>query len=180
MVCQGVKRRGWRGRGVERSARGIIGVLSVHDNLVYAKIVDYEACRIILHTVYPHSDPPEFTDIVFSGVVAHHIEHEAFRGGGLSANVVFDAEESSAAYVLCRYAQLLAAAKKYGWPVLEYTDVADLAARLTNGGAKCFEVHSSCGLSGFVFAASMEFRRRPSRAEFASAEPGPAPDRGDR
>jgi hypothetical protein len=147
-----------------------LGVVSVHDNLVYAQVVDYDNCRVVLHTVYPHADPPEYTDIVFTGVVAYHVEQQAFRAGGVSANVVFDTEEADAPMVLGRYAELLAGAKQYGWPVLEYDGLADLAARLTVCGAKCFEVHSSCGLSGFVFAADMELRRRSSRAQVADAE----------
>jgi hypothetical protein len=139
-------------------------VVSVHDNLVYAQIVDYENSRVILHTVYWDSDPPEFTDILFSGVVACHIEQGAFVAGGQLSNVVFDVEESDASLVLGRYHELLAAAKKYGWPVLAYDSLDDLASRLAGGGARCFEVHSSFGLCGFVFATSMEFRSRQSRA----------------
>jgi hypothetical protein len=153
-------------------------MLSVHDNLVYAQVVDYEACLIILHTVYQHSNPPEFTDIVFTGVVAYHTEQAQFRDNGLSANVIFEAEESPVAHVLGRFGELFAAAKQYGWPAQKYSDLAELAAQLTAGGAKSFEIHSSCGLSGFVFAANMEFRRRPSRAELAGAKPGSAADRG--
>jgi hypothetical protein len=138
-------------------------VEAVHDNQVYAQVVDYDACRIILHTVYA-TKPPEFTDIVFAGVIAHHFEHEAFRGDGVLANILFDAEESEVAAVLGRYAELLAGAMNHGWPVLEYDGLDDLAARLAAAGAKCFEIHSSFGLCGFVLAASMEFRRRKSRA----------------
>jgi hypothetical protein len=147
-------------------------VLSVHDNLVYAQAVDYEACRLVLHTVFPHSVPPEFTDIVFTGVVACHIEQQAFRGVGVSANILFNAEEAEAAFVLGRYADLLAATKNYGWPVLKYKDPEDLVARLTAGETKCFEFHGSCGLCGFVFAASMEFLRRSSRVQVAVTEAG--------
>jgi hypothetical protein len=144
-------------------------MMSVHDNLVYAQTLDYERCQVVLHTVYPHAEPPEFTDIVFDGVVAYHIEQQAFGGGGMAANILFDAEESGATNVLSRYAALLAATRNYGWPVPEYDDLDDLASRLTAGGAKCFEVHSSCGLCGFVFAASMEFRRRSSGARVTAA-----------
>ena len=152
-------------------------MVSVHDNLVYAQTVDYDGGRVVLHTVYPPADPPEFTDVVFAGVVVYHVEQQAFGGGGVAANVVFDIEESAAEPVLGRYVDLLAATKNYAWPVPEYDGLDDLAARLTAGGAKCFEIHSSCGLCGFVFAASMEFRRRPARAQVAEAEPGTTPDR---
>jgi hypothetical protein len=87
----------------------------------------------------------------------------------VAANILFDAEESGATNVLSRYAALLAATRNYGWPVREYDDLNDLASRLTAGGSKCFEVYSSCGLCGFVFAASMEFRPRSSGARVAAA-----------
>ena len=138
---------------------------------MYAQAVDYDGCRVVLHTVYYHAEPHEYTDIVFAGVIAYHVEQQAFHGHGVAANVVFDAEESDAAFVLGRYSEILAAAKNYGWPVLQYDGLADLAARLIAGGTKCYEVHSTCGLSGFVFAASMEFRRRSSRARITDAEP---------
>lgn len=137
---------------------------SVHDNLVYAQTTDYEACRLVLHAIYPQADPPEFTDIVFEGVIACHIERQAFHGKGVSANVLFDIAEGDAALTLGQYADLLTATENYGWPILEYHGLHDLTARLTAGGEKCFETHSSCGLGGFVFATSMEFRRRSSRA----------------
>ena len=53
---------------------------------------------------------------MFDGVVVHHIEQQAFRGAGVSRNILFDAEESEAGYVLGRYSDLLAAAKHFGWP----------------------------------------------------------------
>jgi len=129
---------------------------------------------VVLHTVYPPSDPPEYTDIVFSGVVAYHIEQQTFRNSGVSANIIFDVKESEAKLILSQYADLLAASKNYGWPTLEYANLDELVMHLTSNGTKCFEIHSSCGLFGFVFAARMEFRNRRSRAfENDSALPTP-------
>ena len=151
-------------------------MVSVHDNEIYAQVVDYAECRITLHTVYSDAVPPEFTDIVFSGVVATHIELQAFQGVGVSANILFDVAEAEPADLLDQYAALLAATKNYSWPVLEYDGTGDLAARLSAGGVKCFEIQSSCGLRGFVFAASMELRSRLARAGNADAEPGVGAD----
>jgi hypothetical protein len=114
---------------------------SVHDNHIYAQAVDHERCRIVLHTVWPHCEPPEYTDIVF------------------------DVEESDPLLILGQYEELLARTRNYGWPVFQYDGLADLAAQLTAGGARCFEVHGVCGVHGFVFARSMELRTRPSQAE---------------
>jgi hypothetical protein len=152
-------------------------MVSVHDNMVYALAVDYEGRRVVLHTIYPYASPPEFTDIVFEGVVASHIEQQAFRGNGVAANILFDVVESAAALTVGRYAELFAETKNYAWPLAEYDGLDDLTARLTTSGAKCFEVHSSCGLYGFVFAASMAIHPRPSRAQVAPAEPDAAAGR---
>lgn len=153
-------------------------MVSVHDNEVYAHVVDHAARQIVMHTVYPPADPPEFTDILFSGVVACHLELQAFRGVGVSANILFDVAEADPTELLSRYAALLAATKNYAWPVWGYDGPGDLATQLTAGGVKCFEVHSSCGLSGFVFAAGIEFRRRPARAQIADPAPGTVNDGG--
>jgi hypothetical protein len=83
--------------------------------------------------------------------------------------VLFDAEEGSAREVLEAHLPLLERLRNYGWPVFKWSDLADLVGQLTADGAKCFEVNGTCGLHGFVFAASMEFRRRSSRARVTEA-----------
>jgi hypothetical protein len=140
---------------------------SVHDNWIYAHTVDHDRCRVVLHTVYPHVEPAEFTDIVFEGVVVHHFEQQNMRHGPYPANVLFDVSEADARIILGQHVELLARTKKYGWPHMEYKDLDDLAARLTTGGAKCFEIHGTAGLDGFVFASSMELRARQARAHVA-------------
>ena len=140
---------------------------SVHDNWLYAHAVDHERCRIVLHTVYPHVQPPEYTDIVFEGVVVHHFEQQKVGGGPYPANVLFDVEQADPHFILSQYAELLARTRNYGWPVLHYDGQEDLVAQLTADRARCFEVHGVCGLHGFVFARSMELRPRESRADVA-------------
>jgi hypothetical protein len=88
-----------------------------------------------LHTIYPHGDPWEYTDVVFEGVVANHFEQQLFE---LQQNQ---------------------------WPVREYDGLDDLVSQLTKDGARCFEVHGVVGLHGFVFAHSMQLEARTSRAE---------------
>jgi hypothetical protein len=138
---------------------------SVHDNWVYAQVVDHEGCRIILHTVWPHVEPPEYTDVVFDGVVVHHFEQQKVGGGRYPANVLFDVGEADPLFLLGQYEDLLRRTKNYGWPVFSYEGLDDLVGQLTAGGARCFEVHGVCGLHGFVFARSMELRARDSWAE---------------
>ena len=142
---------------------------SVHDNWVYAQAVDHDRRRIVLYTVFPHATPPEYTDVVFEGVVTHHFEQQNVGGGDpYPANVLFDVEESDAGFVLGKYTGLLARTKNHGWPVKRYDGLPDLVARLTAGGAKCFEVQGTVGVHGFVFAGSMTLRERPARAEIVT------------
>jgi hypothetical protein len=141
-----------------------VAVTSVHDNLLYAQIIDHDRCRITLHTVYPHATPVEFTDVVFDGVVVHHFEQQKCDGDASSC-VLFEVEAVDPRRILNEYTDLLARTKKYSWPIASYSGLDDLAAQLTSAGTKCFEVHGVCGIQGFVFAASMELRQRPARAE---------------
>src|SRR5204863_3753197 len=112
----------------------------VHDNWIYAQAVDHERCRVVLHTVWPHGRPPEYTDIVFEGVVVHHFEQQKVGSGPHPANVLFDVEEAEPGFILGQYRELLARTEGYGWPLMEYDGIEDLASRLTARGAKCFEV----------------------------------------
>jgi hypothetical protein len=139
--------------------------VSVHDNWLYAQAVDHEQRRIVLHTVYPHVAPPEYTDVVFEGVVVHHFEQQGFGNSSKAANILFDVQETDSFFILRHYETLLASTRDYGWPVLRYENLNDLVAQLTAGGAKCFEVHGTLGLHGFVFAQSVKFRARQARAE---------------
>ena len=140
----------------------------IHDNWLYAQTVDHERGRIVLHTVYPHVEPPaapEWTDVVFEGVVVHHFQEARFWSGPDPACVLFDIEECAAIDVFAEYAELLAGSRGRGWPVLRYDGLDDLAAQLQTGGARCFAVEGVCGIQGFVFARSMELRPREGRAE---------------
>src|SRR5262245_18735948 len=119
---------------------------SVHDNWLYAQAVDHERCRVVLHTVWPHGEPPEYTDVVFEGVAVHHFEQQMVGGGPSPANVLFDVEEADPLFILGQYEGLLSRTKNYGWPVSNYDGLGDLAAQLTAGGARCFEVHGVGGL----------------------------------
>ncbi|OWK45142.1 hypothetical protein FRUB_01473 [Fimbriiglobus ruber] len=139
--------------------------VSVHDNWVYAHSVDYEKRRVVLYTIYPHVQPPEYTDVVFDGVVFHHFEQQKIGNGVVPANVLFDVEEADPMFTLNEYKELLARGRNHGWPGQDYDSLENLSARLTASGARCFRVSGVCGLDGFVFASSLQFLTRSSRAE---------------
>ena len=135
---------------------------SVHDNNVYAYSVLAESGQIVLHSEYHETSPVEYTDVVFSGVVAHHFECS------LKGNILFDIDEVDLRAVLEEYAPLLQRLKNYGWPILvQYNDLQDLERILRERGTQAYMLSSSLGLSGFVLASNVEYRQRESKAFFS-------------
>src|SRR2546430_373138 len=76
---------------------------SVHDNGIYAQAAGHERRRVVLHTVWPHAGPPEYTDIVFDGVVVHHFEQQKVSSGPYPANVLFDVGKTDPLLMLGQY-----------------------------------------------------------------------------
>jgi hypothetical protein len=130
-------------------------MLSIHDNDVYAYVVDCEHCRLILHTSYLDGESKEFTDVVFTGVVAHFFEYI------LSRNILFAIEEMEPKSVVEKYAEMFKESWRYGWPLLDYKgDLSVLQNWLGEHSIRAFDVQSSYGLSGWVLAAKCDFVSR--------------------
>jgi len=60
---------------------------SIHDNIVYVFAVACEERRIVLHTEFRDGGAEEFTDVVLSGAVAHHLRDV------LAGNTLFGIDE---------------------------------------------------------------------------------------
>src|SRR5436190_1264798 len=102
--------------------------LSVHDNILYGYTVVSEqdqsrSYTITLYTKFLDRPPIEYTDIVFTGVVAHHFESE------LPNSILFDVEETDLERTYENDQELFERLKNYGWPCA-YTTVDDLVANL--------------------------------------------------
>ena len=135
---------------------------SVHDNFVYAYIVDCEGRRLVLHTAYRDREPHEFTDIVFRDVVAHHFEHV------LPENILMDVEEFDVASLVRENEQMLAKSWRWGWPPLEYRgDLDALVAALRTSSIRAYQVQGSSGMSGWVLAGACDCVARGEPARVA-------------
>jgi hypothetical protein len=134
----------------------------VHDNFVYALAVHLEQRVLILHTQYRDGPGPhELIDVRFVGLVAHHFDDVA------APSILLDIERVPAGWVVEQWRNLFASRKNYGWPPLQFTDVADLARLLADLAVVGYCVRGSCGLDGFVLASEAEYRRREQPAAFA-------------
>ena len=118
---------------------------SIHDNHVLSYMVDCQERQITLCTVYPHAEPPERTDIIFSGVAAHHFER------GDMVTILFAVQEVSPEQVYAEYGDLFERNKTYGWPEVQHD------TKVVKG----FLISSSYGLEGFVLAQEMRLMVSP-------------------
>ena len=133
--------------------------ISVHDNFVYAYVVDCEARRIVLHTEFRDREPREFTDVVFHDVVAHVFEHV------LPANILLDVDEVDVGALVRANGPLLEGSWRWGWPPVEYRgDLEALVAALKAKSVRAYEVQGSYGMSGWVLAGRCERVSRPEAA----------------
>jgi hypothetical protein len=132
---------------------------SIHDNNVYAYAVHCEQRRIVLHTEYRDGRAEEYTDVVFSGVVAHHFESP------LSGNILFDITQVEPGHIVQTWSDLFDRQKNHGWPAIEYDKPQELISILVGMGVRGYEIGSSYGLSGWVLATQMNLRQRMAKAD---------------
>lgn len=151
--------------------------IGLHDNWLYAHMVDHDSRTIILHTMYPHGASPEFTDVIFEEVLVHHFETQCMRpDSGYPSNVLFDIEEEDATTTLGRYWEIISPKRNYGWPATSWKTMDELAAVLTTHGHRCFHIHGTVGLDGFVFARTMNVVARPSKWTNEAQQAAPSND----
>lgn len=132
-----------------------VSIISIHDDIVYAYSVDCENRRIALHTRFANGSRTEYTDVIFTGVIAHHFKHV------LAHNILFDVTEIPVRGIVTDAAALLAAGKSYCWPDgIEYRDAEELIRILEGRGARGFEVSASYGMSGWVIADAVKRENR--------------------
>jgi len=105
-----------------------------------------------LKTVNYHREPPLAIDVVFSGVVAHHFQNSH------EPSVIFDIEqvELSDMFTYMRPSAEQYFSQFYYAPAVGPAGDLDAISRFFQRyGINGYAIHSSCGLSGWVLAASI-------------------------
>lgn len=150
--------------------------IGLHDNWLYAHMVDHDSRTIILHTMYPHGTSPEFTDVTFEDVLVHHFETQCMGAEtGYPSNVLFGIEEETADITLGQYWDFISSKRNYGWPASGWKNCEELADILTGQGHRCFHIHGTVGLDGFVFAQAMKIVARSFKWTNAEQDGGGQP-----
>jgi hypothetical protein len=125
--------------------------ISVHDNWLVSYCVDAEKQEIRLHTIYPDQNPPEATDVLFSGVVGYQFEGDSFQ------NILFDVEEIEAQTIYDQYRPQFEEGQKHCWPGSWNKSEQSVLTYLTENGIKAYNVWPTMGMGGWVLAKSMTF-----------------------
>jgi phosphoglycolate phosphatase-like HAD superfamily hydrolase len=124
---------------------------SVHDNVLLSYTVDAKKAQIVLHTAYYDQ---ERTDVIFLGVEAYDFECDNFQ------NILFDIEEVEPTSLYDKHLERFERLKNHGWPwiSLEIKSRDELLHALRERGVRGFEISSTLGLEGWVWARSIEIR----------------------
>jgi hypothetical protein len=103
--------------------------------------------RLNLAWLYPEDTKGRGTQqIVFLGVEGYFLEHD------LGVSIVYAIEEVPLLAHVEANAEQFRKSSKLGWPPFWKGDVSATMASLSASGAKCFELSSSYGMSGWVVA----------------------------
>jgi hypothetical protein len=132
-----------------------------HDFHIDGYAVDGFGREISFDLAWPYDTPTDArrARMVFEGVEAYFLEHD------LGSNIVYDFAERSLRGFLEEWAQRFELSAKFGWPAFwrptpypqraVEVELDDAHRLLTERNAKCIELASSYGLSGWVIAANV-------------------------
>ena len=119
--------------------------ISLHDNFLLSYTVDAHLREIELNTAFLDTEPNEFTNVRFKGVVAYH-----FVGDNLQT-ILFDISETTVEKIYDEGLELFQKNKNYSWP-FQYESRNELLNRLRDSNIRAFAIESSYGLGGWVWA----------------------------
>ena len=120
---------------------------SYHDYHLTGYEVDGEVREVRLHLAWQYPDDPTPRSpetVVFEGVEDYFFEHD------LGVNIVYSVEEVPLLEHLEAWASKFQDSAKWGWPKFWRGQVPNTMQHLSCKDARCFELCSSYGLSGWV------------------------------
>jgi len=120
----------------------------VHDNIIKSYSVDFDTKTLVIKTVYTNANVTEKADIIFTDYLAHNFDNV------MKGSMIFDIYEYCPDILLKHDDKMLKESKNHGWP-FGYESDDDFKSFIQTHGYKIFEVFSSIGLSGVIFAKQM-------------------------
>ncbi|QEG37063.1 hypothetical protein [Bythopirellula goksoeyrii] len=137
--------------------------ISIHDNTLVSYEVLCNRREIRLHTEFrDRGEPYEFTDIMFTGVVAYDFRYDSEIG-----TIIFEITDVPASDIYEQQVDQFQAGIRYGWPgewAKSSQDAADYFAKNSVCG---YILSSSCGMNGWILARSKEIRPTTNRNDWS-------------
>lgn len=91
---------------------------NIHDNFVYALSIHLEHRVLVLHTQYRDgAGPYDFTDVCFTGVIAHHFQDI------VAPSILLDIETVPSEWVVGQWREVFERGIHNGWPPLDHRDL---------------------------------------------------------
>lgn len=137
---------------------------AIHDNTIYGYRIladhDHEQSYTIrLYTKFHQKKAPSFTDILFTHAIAHYFDDY------LAHNILFDIEEISLESCYDDHRELFEKRANYGWP-FPHNGGRDLLAQANAHHAKAYQINTSYGLNGWVWARTLDIIKRDNAPQF--------------
>ena len=121
----------------------------VHDNVIQSYMVDFEADTLTINTSYLTDKINEKTKVIYTGYLAHIFVNE------MKGSMIFDIQECLLDHFIKREFILLKQRQLSGWPI-SYETESELIMFFQTHEYKIYEISSSYGLCGWVFAKQMD------------------------
>src|SRR5262249_8061851 len=112
--------------------------------------------QICLFTEGGTAECPEYTDVIFDGVVAHHFELARDK------NILDGIDWDWPSHIYAAYKDLFERARPYLWPIA-YSNEQELFDKLRQQGIEGFWITAHWGLCGWVFAKGFKLESREKR-----------------
>ncbi len=124
--------------------------ISIHDNFLTSYSVLCKKREIHFHTAFLDKEPFEYTDVIFKNVTTYYFESDNLD------TIIFDIEEANLAEIYEEYEATFSRLKNYCWIPFSYDSKEELIQKMSEMNIRAFKIHSSYGLSGWIWAESME------------------------
>ncbi len=126
--------------------------LSIHDNILISYTVSEQEKTVLLETYYDADQPFEYTNVLFTDVLAYFFENHSLYHG----TIIYGVEEDNAESVLESNWQRFEDGKKWGWPG-PWADTKEKAqSYFKDHSIKAYYLSSSLGMCGWILAKKME------------------------
>jgi hypothetical protein len=132
--------------------------VSIHDNYVVSYSVLCDQRRLVLCTEIILGACVERTDMLFYGVEAYSLEKDNF------GTILFSIDEVEIEKLIADEQEKFIKGKEYHWPGQWNSSLEESKQYLKSRNCRAWTIRSSYGMTGFVIAQGIDYRRHTGEA----------------